>query len=279
MGLSAPKRSANAVELTVDCSLVRRRLLCRRAPFRGCWRSPRPYRDPADRMAFTRRQTVELGCLGLTDRQTGRIDDTVADWIRLVCHPRALARTPLLARRFGERRHAAGHGGAPWRTYRRRVAQRPADHLHGDRLARPARSGADSVRRPAPTSARAFRRVRASRPGGRESRRATARRRRTGHAARLSRHPRVSTSRGAGGVRGAAKLCRDRGRAKHRRSRGRERSRRGDRRHHRRTSPGQPADGRRRRMGFDLRAGHTVCRRPGGRESHRHPAGRPLVPR
>ncbi len=46
-----------------------------------------PYRDPADRMAFTRRQTVELGRLGLTDRQTGRIDDTVADWVRLVCHP------------------------------------------------------------------------------------------------------------------------------------------------------------------------------------------------
>jgi hypothetical protein len=46
-----------------------------------------PYRDVAERAAFTTRQIAALTQLGVISADTGKIDSEVVDWVKAVCYP------------------------------------------------------------------------------------------------------------------------------------------------------------------------------------------------
>jgi EspG family len=46
-----------------------------------------PYRYTSERPAFVAEQTAELIRLGVVDAATGAVDNRVAGWVRVVCHP------------------------------------------------------------------------------------------------------------------------------------------------------------------------------------------------
>jgi hypothetical protein len=76
----------NAVELTVDAAWYIADAVGA-GSFPWALAITPPYRDVAERAAFTTRQIAALTQLGVIPADTGKIDPEVADWIKAVCHP------------------------------------------------------------------------------------------------------------------------------------------------------------------------------------------------